>query len=107
MPTSMPIHDSARARLRAAQKAEATALREVEAADRVRQRARQTLKKAEATLQAAQLELVRVSGRDRAARLLDLTVAQLPVATKTKPRQSPASSAAPDDNDAAPGAGGP
>lgn len=107
MPTSMPIDDSARARLRAAQKAEATALREVEAADRVRQRARQTLNKAETTLQAAQLELVRVSGPDRAAGLLDLPVAQLPVAAKTKRRQSPASSAASDDNDDAPAAGAP
>lgn len=90
MPTSMPIDDSARARLRAAQKAEATALRDVEAADRVRQRAQQKLNAAEATLREAQLELVRVSGPERAAGLLDLPVERLPSVAKAKRQQSPA-----------------
>ncbi len=107
MNAHLPTTDSARTRLRAAQKAEATALRDVEAADRVRQRARLRLNEAEATLRAAQLELVQVSGPDRAAGLLEIPVAQLPVVAKTKRRQSPASSAAPDDNDAAPAAGAP
>ena len=77
MTTDLPTTETARARLRAAQKAEATALREVEAADRIRQRARGTLDEAEASLRAAQLELVRVSGLDRAALLLDLPVDKL------------------------------
>ena len=90
MPTRIPIDDSARARLRSAQKAEATALREVEATDRVRQRAQQALNAAEATLREAQLELVRVSGPERAARLLDIPVERLPSVAKAKRQQSPA-----------------
>ena len=65
MTTDLPTSESARDRLRSAQKAEATALRDVEAADRVRQRAQAALEEAEASLQAARLELVRVSGLDR------------------------------------------
>ena len=48
-----------------------------QAADRVRQRARGTLDEAEASLRAAQLELVRVSGLVRAAILLDVPVDKL------------------------------
>jgi len=77
MTTDLPATETARARLRAAQKAEATALREVEAADRVRKRARGTLDEAEASLMDAQLELVRVSGLVRAALLLDVPVDKL------------------------------
>ncbi len=73
----LPTTDSSRARLRAAQKAEATALRKVEAADRIRRRAQQSLDKAQELLDAAQVELVEVSGPDRAALLLDLPVETL------------------------------
>lgn len=77
MNADLPTSDSARSRLRAAQKAEATALRDVEMADRTRQRAQQKLNAAETSLQTARLELVLVSGLDRAALLLDLPVEQL------------------------------
>ena len=92
MTTNSPTSESARDRLRAAQKAEAAALRDVEAADRVRQRVHVALEEAEASLQAARLELVRVSG-DRAALLLDLPVDRLRSATTSK-GQRPASAPA-------------
>src|SRR4051794_38753606 len=90
MTADLPTTETARARLRAAQKAETTALRGVEAADRVRQRVRRALDEAEASLQAARLELVRVSGLDRAALLLDLPVDNLRSAV-TQKRQRTAS----------------
>jgi hypothetical protein len=90
MTTDLPASESARARLRTAQKAEATALREVEAADRFRQRARGTLDEADASLRAAQLELVRVSGFDRAALLLDLPVDKLRSALTVKRQRTAA-----------------
>ena len=93
MTTDLPTSESARDRLRSAQKAEATALRQVEAVDRVRQRAQGALEEAEVSLQAAQLELVRVSGFDRAALLLDLPVDKLRSGT-TSTRQRPASAPA-------------
>ena len=93
MTTDLPTSESARDRLRSAQKAEATALRQVEAADRVRQRVHVALEEAEASLQAARLELVRVSGFDRAALLLDLPVGRLRSATTSK-GQRPASAPA-------------
>ena len=93
MTAGLPTTDTARARLRAAQRAETTALREVEAADRVRQRIQRALDEAEATLRAARLELVRVSGLDRAALLLDLPVDRLRSVTTSR-RQRPASAPA-------------
>ena len=72
-----PVNDAARVRLRDAQKAEATALRLVGAAEKVRDRARRALAKAEHSLSAAQAELVKVSGADRAALLLDEPVGVL------------------------------
>lgn len=82
MNADLPTSDSARSRLRAAQKAEATALRDVEMADRAQQRAQQKLSEAETSLQTARLELVLVSGLDRAALLLDLPVEQLRSSSK-------------------------
>ncbi len=84
MNADLPTSDSARSRLRAAQKAEASALRDVEMADRVQQRAQQKLSEAETSLQTARLELVLVSGLDRAALLLDLPVEQLPSSSKVQ-----------------------
>ena len=84
MTIDLPTSESARDRLRSAQKAEASALRQVEAADRVRQRVHVALEEAEASLQAARLELVRVSGFDRAALLLDLPVDRLRAAVNAK-----------------------
>jgi len=78
----LPTSDSARSRLRAAQKAEANALRDVETADRAQQRAQQKLSDVATSLQTARLELVRVSGLDRAALLLDLPVEQLRSSSK-------------------------
>ena len=90
MTADLPTTETARARLRDAQKAEAIALRQVEVADRLRQRAQRALKEAEASFQAAQLELVRVSGLDRAALLLGLPVDELRsvIRPSRKPRSS-------------------
>lgn len=84
MNADLPTSESARSRLRAAQKAEATALRDVEMADRAQQRAQQKLSEAETSLQTARLELVLVSGLDRAALLLDLPVEQLRPSSKVQ-----------------------
>lgn len=72
-----PVNDAARGRLREAQKAEAQALRLVGAAEKVRARAQRTLEKAERSLAEAQSGLVKVSGADRAALLLDEPVGVL------------------------------
>ena len=87
-----PVNDAARARLRDAQKAEAQALRLVGAAEKVRARAQRTLEKAERSLAEAQAGLVRVSGADRAALLLDEPVGVL----RTRLRQVGASSPRPE-----------
>lgn len=77
MTARLPIDESARARLRDAQKAEATALRGVQDAEKVRARARTALDAAECALATAQVELVRTSGADRAALLLNEPVKAL------------------------------
>ena len=90
MTSRLPVDESARARLRAAQKAEATALKAVQAADKVRSRARTALDSAERAVTAAQAELVRTSGADRAALLLDVPVKVLPrlvPATEDRPSE--------------------
>ena len=51
MTTDLPSTETARARLRAAQKAEARALRDVEGADHIRQRVKRALDEADASLQ--------------------------------------------------------
>ncbi len=90
MNADLPTSDSARSRLRVAQKAEAIALRDVEMADRAQQRAQQKLSDAETSLQTARLDLVLVSGLDRAALLLDLPVEQLRSGSKVlRPRHAP------------------
>lgn len=81
------VLDAARSRLRAAQQAETRALRAVTAAEKVRDRARRALEKAEHKLAEAQAGLVRVSGADRAALLLDEPVGVL----RTRLRQVGAS----------------
>ena len=93
MTTDLPSTETARARLRAAQKAEARALRDVEGADHIRQRVKRALDEADASLRAAQLELVRVSGLNRAALLLDVPVDKLRSATpgrRKRPARPPA-----------------
>ena len=87
MTAHLPTTESARARLRDAQKAEATALREVEAASRVQRRAHRRLDEADIALQTARHELVRVSGIDRAALLLDLPVEQVRSSSKVQRRR--------------------
>ena len=82
-----PVNDAARERLRDAQKAEANALRLVGAAEKVRERAQRALEKAEHSLAQAQAGLVKVSGADRAALLLDEPVGAL----RTRLRQAGAS----------------
>lgn len=82
-----PVSDAARSRLREAQKAEATALRLVGAAEKVRDRAQRALEKADQALAEAQAGLVKVSGADRAALLLDEPVGVL----RTRLRQVGAS----------------
>lgn len=82
-----PVNDAARERLRDAQKAEANALRLVGAAEKVRERAQRALEKAEHSLAQAQAGLVKVSGADRAALLLDEPVGAL----RTRLRQVGAS----------------
>lgn len=77
MANRLSVDESARARLRDAQKAEATALKAVEAAELVRSRAMRSFESAIATVSAAQAALVRVSGVDRAALLLDVPVKDL------------------------------
>ena len=72
-----PVSDAARERLRNAQRAEANALRVVGAAEKVRDRALRALEKAERSLSEAQAGLVKVSGADRAALLLDEPVGAL------------------------------
>ncbi len=89
MTSRLPVDASARARLRAAQRAEATALKAVQAADEVRSRARAALDSAERAVTGAQAELVRTSGADRAALLLDVPVKALPrVVRATEERPS-------------------
>jgi hypothetical protein len=87
--TPHPVRDDARARLRDAQKAEADALREVTAAEKVRDRARRALARAEQSLATAQAGLVSVSGADRAALLIDEPVGVL----RTRLRQAGAGGA--------------
>lgn len=82
-----PVSDTARERLRDAQKAEANALRLVGAAEKVRERAQRALERAEHSLAQAQAGLVKVSGADRAALLLDEPVGAL----RTRLRQVGAS----------------
>ena len=82
-----PVSEAARERLRDAQKAEANALRLVGAAEKVRERALRALEKAERSLAQAQAGLVKVSGADRAALLLDEPVGAL----RTRLRQVGAS----------------
>ena len=89
MTSRLPVNESTRARLRAAQRAEAIALRAVQAADTVRSRARAALDSAERAVATAQAELVRTSGADRAALLLDVPVKVLPrVVRATEERPS-------------------
>lgn len=76
-PTRHPVADETRARLREAQKRETAALRDVTAAEKARARAQVTLDHADRSLAAAQSGLVKVSGAERAALLLDLPVAVL------------------------------
>lgn len=87
MPTGLPIDESARARLRAAQKAEAVALCKVEAANVVFERNKRLLTKAEESLATAQADLVDVSGMTRAAVLLGVSVEQLQRAVKAAKRR--------------------
>ena len=77
MSESLPTAESARARLRAAQKSESDALSAVTAALRVRDRARERLDRAETALGEAQVALVQVSGLARAERLLGEPVGAL------------------------------
>lgn len=77
MDTHLTADESARTRLRDAQKAEITALRVVEAAELVRSRALRRLDSATSTVAAAHVALIRVSGVDRAALLLDLPAKEL------------------------------
>ncbi len=77
MANRFSVDESARARLRDAQKAEATALKAVETAEQVRSRALRSLESATATVSDAQAALVQVSGVDRAALLLDIPVKDL------------------------------
>jgi hypothetical protein len=77
MSESLPTAESARARLRAAQKSESDALSAVTAALRVRDRARGRLDRAETALGEAQVALVQVSGLARAERLLGEPVGAL------------------------------
>jgi len=77
MTARLPADESARARLRDAQKAEVAALNTLEGAEKVRARAKTAFASAEATVAKAQVELVRTSGADRAALLLDLPVKEL------------------------------
>jgi hypothetical protein len=89
-----PVRDDARARLRDAQKAEADALREVTAAEKVRDRARRALARAEQSLATAQAGLVKVSGADRAALLIDEPVGVL----RTRLRQAGAAASRPSEH---------
>ncbi|MFD1055902.1 hypothetical protein [Terrabacter terrigena] len=64
------MNETARARLRAAQKSESDALRAVTAAEKLRDKARDRLELAEAALSRAQVALVKVSGVGRTERLI-------------------------------------
>ena len=77
MTTRLPIDEAARARLREAQKAEVTALKQVQTAATARARARTALDSAESALAAAKVALVRTSGASRAALLLNEPVKEL------------------------------
>lgn len=77
MGTKFTVDESARTRLRDAQKAEATALKAVEAAELVRGRAQRSLDSTASAVATAYVALVRVSGVDRAALLLDLPAKEL------------------------------
>lgn len=67
--SSLPVDTDARARLREEQAAEAVALRSVQRAQDARTKQEQRLAAAQSTLAEATVELVRVSGAWRAARL--------------------------------------
>ena len=75
--TATPARRSARDRLREAQQAEARALKEVDAAANVRDRAAKRLHDADCALARAQAAVVASSGLDRAAYLLDVGRAEL------------------------------
>ncbi len=77
MTTRLPIDEAARARLREAQKAEVTALKQIQTAETARARARTALDSAESALAAAKVALVRTSGASRAALLLNEPVKEL------------------------------
>lgn len=68
--TSLPVDDTARRRLQAAQRAEAEALKAVELAARARDRVQRKVDEAITVLNAAKCDLVSVSGLARAALLL-------------------------------------
>ncbi|MFC7597597.1 hypothetical protein ACFQU3_19950 [Terrabacter sp. GCM10028922] len=70
MSDAYPVNETARERLRAAQKSESDALRAVSAAERLRDKARDRLELAEAALSRAQVALVNVSGVRRTERLI-------------------------------------
>jgi hypothetical protein len=72
-----PVDQAARRRLQEAQRAEADALKSVEAAARVRDRAQRKLDATDDKLALAQAELVGVSGLARAAVLLAVDEAVL------------------------------
>ena len=72
--TSYPVASDARTRLREEQAAEAAALRLVQQAQTARSKQRLRLTSAEADVAKAIVELVRVSGAWRAARLTDESV---------------------------------
>jgi hypothetical protein len=75
--TATPASRSARDRLREAQQAEARALKEVDAAARIRDRAAKRLHDADTAWARAQAGVVETSGLDRAAYLLDVDRAEL------------------------------
>lgn len=68
--TPLPVDDTARRRLQAAQRAEADALKAVELATRARDRVQHKVDAAITVLNAAKCDLVSVSGLTRAALLL-------------------------------------
>jgi hypothetical protein len=77
MSDAYPVNETARERLRAAQKSESDALRAVSAAERLRDKARDRLELAEAALSRAQVTLVNVSGVRRTERLIGEPAAAL------------------------------
>lgn len=74
---TLPVDDTARRRLQAAQRAEADAVKAVELATRVRDRVQRKVDEATTSLNAAKCDLVSISGLTRAALLLAEDEAEL------------------------------